>query len=230
MFFVFIPPLFLVLYPFKWFRMLLHKAKLDYHGLDAFMDSFQGCYKDGTDKNSRDLRYFAALYFVLRLLFISTRLFTIYYLQWNLIVFIFVSATIFFAFSRPYKKNIYNVIDVLFLSLLSLQFFLYSVFKSFTAYTQSSFAENLPVALGNLLILLSLIPPVYFITLVVLQVVVSVKAIKRARKWPAYCVRRYLLGKKERDTELPLAEWSQRLLGDHGQEETDSAKSYGDTY
>ena len=36
--------------------------------LHAFMDAFQGCYKDGTN-GTRDCRYFAGLQLVLRLLF-----------------------------------------------------------------------------------------------------------------------------------------------------------------
>ena len=38
--------------------------------LRVFMDVFLGTYKDGTN-NSRDLRYFAGVFFVLRLLYIS---------------------------------------------------------------------------------------------------------------------------------------------------------------
>lgn len=221
MLFVIAPPLLLILYPFKWFRRLLHKMKLNYPGIDAFMDSFQGCYRDGTDKNSRDFRYFAALYFVLRLLFISTRLFTIYYLQIDIIVLIFVSATILFSFSRPYKKNMYNIVDVCFLCLLSAQFFLYSVFKSLTAFTRSSIGSQLPNVLAILIILLGLLPLVYFITLVVAQLVISVKAIKRVIKWSFDFVRGHLSRKVE---EFPLSEWPQRLLENEG---TESVRSYG---
>lgn len=221
--FVVAPPLLLVLYPFKCFRWFLHKVRLDYPGLDAFMDCFQGCYKDGTDENGRDLRYFAALYFVLRLLFISTRLFTVYFLQWDIIFLIFVSATILFAFSRPYKKNIYNIIDVCFLSLLSVEFFLYAVFRSFS---QNAAVGRLPVALAILIILLSIIPLVYFVALVVTQLVVSVKAIKRVRKWSCDFLRQHLLRKKRRDNEFPLSEWPQRLLEDSG---SGCVRSYGDT-
>ena len=224
MLFVIAPPLILVLYPFKWFRWLLHKVKLDYPGLDAFMDSFQGCYRDGTD-NSRDHRYFAAFYFVLRLLFISTRLFTMYYLQFYTIVLIFVSATIIFSFFQPYKMNIYNIIDTCFLCLLSSQFFIFTVFLWLTAFTQSSTGSQLPATLAILMVLLSLFPLVYFFGLVVLELLISVKAFKRAMKSGIDFFHRHRPRQDNRES-FPLSEWPQRLLEN---EASESIRKYGDS-
>lgn len=222
--FVVAPPLILVLYPFKWFRWLLHKVRLDRPGLNAFMDSFQGCYRDGTE-NNQDLRYFAAFYFFLRLLFITTRLFTMYYLQFYVIVLILVSATIVFSFFKPYKKNVYNIIDVCFLCFLSSEFFLYIVFSWLTAFTQTSTRSQLPTALVILMILLSLFPLVYFFVLVMLELLISVKVFNRAIKSCTDFLHRHR-PRKDSHESFPLSEWPRRLLENEG---SVSMQTYGDS-
>jgi len=42
-------------------------ACMRWHALHIFIDSFQGCYKDGTN-GTRDCRYFAGVYLTTRLL------------------------------------------------------------------------------------------------------------------------------------------------------------------
>ena len=62
-------PLFLLLlYPMKWFQRCLNLFKLSHFSLHTFVDSFAGCYKDGTEPGTRDYRYFAALFLLLRIL------------------------------------------------------------------------------------------------------------------------------------------------------------------
>jgi hypothetical protein len=203
MLFVVAPPLLLLLYPFRWFRWVLHKTRLDYPGLDAFMDSFQGYYRDGT-MNSRDLRYFAALYFIVRLLFISARLFTLYRLQFYIILLIFISAAIIFSFAHPYKRNIHNIVDLCFLCYLSSMFFIYVVFTSL----DMSHSE-----MGVMMGLLSTVPFLYFVILMVLELVISVKAIRRGIKnCLDYLYKRLLTRKELRSDMLPFAEWPHRLL------------------
>ena len=63
-----IPILFLFLYPFQLFQKCLNHFNLQLLPLRAFVDAFQGCYKDGTN-GTRDCRYFAGLQLILRLLF-----------------------------------------------------------------------------------------------------------------------------------------------------------------
>ena len=204
--FIFPPPLLLLLYPFKWFRRLLHKVRLDCIGLHTFMDSFYGCYKDGTETNTRDLRCFAAMFFLLRLLFFGARFLLFnYYFQFNLIIFTFVTATIVFSYISPYKKKIYNIIDVCFLSLLSLLFFLYSI-----AY--SSLNQDLINGIMVTLVLLGLIPLLYFVVLVMLQIALSVKAVKNFRRWRSNFLRQYQIQREIRRDSNPISEWPQRLL------------------
>ena len=57
-----IPIILLFLYPFRCFHKCLNHFHLRLLPLHAFVDAFQGCYKDGTN-GTRDCRYFS-LYFV----------------------------------------------------------------------------------------------------------------------------------------------------------------------
>jgi hypothetical protein len=61
------PTLILILYPFRCFQKCLSYYHIQWHFLHAFVDSFQGCYKDGTEPGTRDLRWFSAYDLVLRL-------------------------------------------------------------------------------------------------------------------------------------------------------------------
>ena len=63
-----IPLLLLLFYPMKCFQRCLNRFKLNWYGLCIFVDSFAGCYKDGTEPGTRDCRYFAALFLLLRIL------------------------------------------------------------------------------------------------------------------------------------------------------------------
>ena len=67
--FVLFPILLLVLYPFRWFQKLLNFFPFRWYILHTFVDSFQGCYKDGMAEGTRDYRWFASLFFLLRLIF-----------------------------------------------------------------------------------------------------------------------------------------------------------------
>ena len=64
-----LPLLLLFLYPMKWFHKCLNHLRLSSNVLHTFVDSFAGCYKDGTEPGIRDCRYFAALSLLTRILF-----------------------------------------------------------------------------------------------------------------------------------------------------------------
>ena len=60
------PLLLLFFYPMKWFQKCLNRLKLSHIALHTFVDSFAGCYKDGTELGTRDCRYFAGLGLLVR--------------------------------------------------------------------------------------------------------------------------------------------------------------------
>lgn len=121
------PTLILALYPTKRFRYLL--LKCSYSGrikaaLNIFVEKFHSCYKDGLN-GGRDMRGFASLYFVVRiviyLLSIAER-----FLAYNALV---VGGTaIFIAVVRPYKKSYMNIIDTLLLAALAFTLIMFDLY------------------------------------------------------------------------------------------------------
>ena len=63
---IILPIAILALYPFAFFQKFLNCLPVRWHILHTFMDSFNGCYKDGTEPGTRDCRWFAAIFFLVR--------------------------------------------------------------------------------------------------------------------------------------------------------------------
>ena len=107
-----IPILILLLYPFRWFQKCLNHFHLQLLPLHAFVDAFQGCYKDGTN-GTQDCRYFAGLQLALRLVIpfaIMLRRNSTWCLCFSAVVFgLYITI---FIIVRPYKASVYNKTDV----------------------------------------------------------------------------------------------------------------------
>ena len=108
-----VPVILLFLYPYHWFQRCLNRFHLRSLALNAFVDAFQGCYKDGTD-GTRDCRYFAALQLLLRLFVMF-----FFVVVKNVVIPIFLSSVILgtyitlFVISKPYRVAIYNTTDII---------------------------------------------------------------------------------------------------------------------
>ena len=108
--FIICPVVLLCLYPCRCFQRFLNKCTFQCHLLHMFMDVFQGGYKDGTNGTS-DCRYFAAAYFMVRIaifVFFSLTLSAVYL---TLVLTLFILLAISVALVRPYKSNVYNIVD-----------------------------------------------------------------------------------------------------------------------
>ena len=107
-----IPVILLFLYPYRWFQRCLNRFHLRSLALNAFVDAFQGCYKDGTN-GTRDCRYFAALQLLLRL-FVTF----FFVVVKNMVTSLFLSSVVFgtyitlFVIAKPYRVAIYNTTDI----------------------------------------------------------------------------------------------------------------------
>ena len=104
--FVLFPLTILTLYPLKFFHRQLNRLPFRWHVLHTFMDSFIGCYKDGTQPGTRDYRWFAALQFHIPLLF-----FAVYSVATNVLLFLFMSMTLMglallVMTLRPYRSSV----------------------------------------------------------------------------------------------------------------------------
>ena len=95
--FVSIPTVTLILYPFRFFQKFLLSSPFNWHFLHAFADSFQGCYKDGTEPGTFDCRWFLALMLLIRLLLFiifSTTMCVMFFIYALIVLVIFLIAMI----------------------------------------------------------------------------------------------------------------------------------------
>ena len=83
-FFVIFPTVVLVLYPCPFFQRFLSLFPFNWHFLHAFVDSFQGCYRDGTEPGTFDCRWFSVPMLLIQLL-----LFIIYGLTPTIMFFVY---------------------------------------------------------------------------------------------------------------------------------------------
>ena len=113
--FVIFPILLLLLYPMQCFQRCLGRCRMRWHALHIFIDAFQGCYKDGTNR-TRDCRYFSGVYLLLRLTLFILIAVTRNAAFYALAILLFISVAIFLAIVQPYKTEFaaYNVVDLVF--------------------------------------------------------------------------------------------------------------------
>ena len=122
--FAVLPMLLMLIYPCRCFQFLLNRCHVRGHVLHTFMDAFQGCYKDGTEPGTRDCRWFAGLYLLLRILMLSVFSFTLnsLFLPFGIIILLLVLIVIINV--QPNKTTVahYNKINVTFISFLVLYY------------------------------------------------------------------------------------------------------------
>ena len=119
--FTFCPVLLLCLYPCRCFQRFLNRYHLSSQTLHTFMDTFQGSFKDGTN-GTRDCRYFAAVYLIVRVaLYISLGV-TIVTFNISMINGVLLLFALLLVMFQPYKKSLYNKIDI-FLIFIMIAFF-----------------------------------------------------------------------------------------------------------
>ena len=120
--FVVIPTAVLIVYPFQFFQKCLSVFPFNWHFLHAFVDSFQGCYKDGTEPGTFDCRWFSTI-----MLLIQPMILIVYTITLSMIFFVY--ATIFIVIFliaminvQPFKKvsGHYPSTDIVFYLLFSL--------------------------------------------------------------------------------------------------------------
>ena len=172
-FLVCIPTLIFFLYPFQLFQKCLSIFPLNWHFLRAFVDSFQGCYKDGTEPGTYDCRWFSALFLIGRILAFLAYAATssiLYFVYGTLILLIILIATINI---QPFKKVVmhYPSSDSIFLIVVIL-FHVASLGRSI-----ASVHQRYDYILMSLLILVSAFVPIVYILLLILHWFVS------GRRW-----------------------------------------------
>ena len=135
--FVLLPPFMLMLPSMSHLLRLCLQKAFNYEGnllsyqvgsvTGQFMTAFYECYKDGTgdpsgqsDDNKYDFRWFAGMYFILRLLVFATYAFTPdWFLQYMILQLVCTGGFLAFALLRPYKNDWYNKLDATIFAILS---------------------------------------------------------------------------------------------------------------
>ena len=114
--FVVVPPIVLIFYQAAFFQKCLTRCKMNSQPLRTFVETFQGCYKDGTN-GTRDCRYFAGLYFMLRIIAVVLSSLT---MPWVIIgsALLYWCTAVLFARVQPYKVHLYNVVDAVIFAFL----------------------------------------------------------------------------------------------------------------
>ena len=140
--FIVLPVLILLLYPTRVFQRFIGCCNTRWHALDAFVDAFQGYYKDGTN-GTPDWRCFSGLYLIFRIMAIGTHVLpqTHYAVVYR--VMCYSSASLFFGLLQPYKKKWINYIDSIGFMLLSFGEFV--VVDDYVTKSHHTFAYGLTV-------------------------------------------------------------------------------------
>ena len=114
--FTLLPILLLCLYPCRCFQRFLNRLKLNSQALHTFMDTFQGCFKDGTN-GTRDCWYFSSIYLITRVATHLGFMLTDVLNKTSILVALLYTycCDAILSFFHPYKKCIYNRMDILFL-------------------------------------------------------------------------------------------------------------------
>ena len=132
----------LLLYSIKPFYSCINKLKLTFllpgEKFQHFLNAFHYCYKDGAN-GTHDLRFFAALYFILRVVLIWTYGLTPDWItQYVMQQIICTLAVLLFGVLQPYKKPFYNFLDSAFFALLA-------TINILTVFNRYREAANLPL-------------------------------------------------------------------------------------
>ena len=115
------PPVFLILYSNSFVQACIGKLNTRLRiAIRTFADSFFAGFKDGTN-GSLDCRWISAVYLLFRIIVFVANIPVIDLITRHLIqTFLYNVAIILFAVARPYKKNLYNYIDISIFTILNM--------------------------------------------------------------------------------------------------------------
>jgi hypothetical protein len=114
---VILPITILALYPFAFFQKFLNLFPVRWYVLHTFVDSFQGCYKDGTELGTRDYRWFSVVYLLCRIVFLIIYSQTLNVLSFAYVAVLLMGIVVSIVVLKPFKKDQHNLINASFLQL-----------------------------------------------------------------------------------------------------------------
>ena len=152
---VFLPLLFLVLYPLRCFQKCLNRWQMNYEVLRIFADAFQGTYKNGTD-GTRDYRYFAAGYLALRIVIYFSFALILATESFIPVALLLTGFAVSIAITQPHKVGFHNTTDIVLLLVLAMWCITLGFYKSIHNHLLTS-------VYLTIVLLLSIIPLAYII-------------------------------------------------------------------
>ena len=154
--FVAIPTVIFILYPCQLFHKFLSIFPINWHFLHAFVDSFQGCFEDGTEPGTLDCRWFSVIILIIKPILFALFSLTMSPMYFVYALIIFLILIIALININPYKKKMLSKCpptDLMFLSQLSLTYIailgreIPSLYIYHTLWTVASFSAGfIPVA------------------------------------------------------------------------------------
>ena len=107
-----LPLLLLLLYPMLCFQRLLNFLRVNYEGIRVFVECFQGCYQDRTDRG-KEYRYFGALPLFIRLVAYVIYVMTADDLFYPVFATVSIATGALYLLFQPYKHqfSFYNKVD-----------------------------------------------------------------------------------------------------------------------
>ena len=184
-------PLFLlILYPFRFFRRLLHCFKLECAVFSIFLDTFYGPYR----KESRYYSLFATVYIMLRgvnLLLFSVSVSIIYFFFAG---YVFILVLVLVAVVRPYRKKWQNFVDIALILCILTHYLFKNAIHEVTYMTPDG--SKLHIAFVIIVNVLSLFFPTFYSLLVLSSFIIPRCCIVK--------VKRIVNGCRNKDLEEPL--------------------------
>jgi len=175
--FTLLPILLLCLYPCHCFQRFLNSCHLRRQSLHMFMEVFQGCYKDGTS-GTRDCRYFAALYLIIRVVVHLSLVFLSFSFNTSVLNALFaVMILLLFGF-HPYKKKFSNhlILDIIFILSIGL--------CVSSAFIQRDYNNHLKEVIDRVIVLIiALISVVYPPCYLLYHIWTKSSSIQSATRW-----------------------------------------------
>ena len=123
--FVVIPTFIFILYPCRFFQKFLSLFPINWHFLHAFVDSFQGCYKDGTEPGTFDCRWFSVITLIIKPILFAVFSLTLSAMYFVYALLVFLVLIIALINIEPYKKKMLSKCpptDLMFLLQISLTY------------------------------------------------------------------------------------------------------------
>ena len=169
--FVSVPTMILLFYPFQFFQKILTLFSINWYSLSIYVDSFQGCYKDGTEPGTFDCRWFSALMLLTRPLYFIIYGLTLSVMCFTYVLILLITVLILLINIQPYKKTAvrYPSTDATFFILLTL---FYSAILGMDLSSTKRYTYGLVLVI---ICVISACVPLFYITVFVFSWLVNTK-------------------------------------------------------